>query len=71
MKFHYSQEIIQAIAETENSNPYKCDSGLRSRDVVNVKNENQNNIKAVIIGDSHADSLTTAVASAFDLKHEI
>jgi len=70
MKFHYSQEIIQAIAETENSNPYKCDSGLRSRDVEECKIGNQNNIKAVIIGDSHADSLTTAVASAFDLKHE-
>lgn len=70
MKFHYSQKIIQAIAEIENTNPYKCDSGLRNRDVEECKIGNPNNIKAVIIGDSHADSLTTGVASAFDLKHE-
>lgn len=67
---HYSQEILEAIAETDNSNPYKCDSGLRNRDVEECAIGNQNNIKAIIIGDSHADSLTTAVASAFDLKQE-
>lgn len=67
---HYSQEILEAIAETDNSNPYKCDSGLRNREVEECTIGNQNNIKAIIIGDSHADSLTTAVASAFDLKQE-
>lgn len=63
---------IAKIAEQEssNSNPYQCDSSLRNRAVEECEIGNQNNIKAVIIGDSHADSLTTAVASAFDLKNE-
>lgn len=62
--------VVATIAEKEssNSNPYKCDSSLRNRDVEECKIGNKSNIKAVIIGDSHADSLTTAVASAFDLK---
>ena len=64
--------VVATIAEKEssNSNPYKCDSSLRNRDVEECKIGNKSNIKAVIIGDSHADSLTTAVASAFDLKNE-
>ncbi|MDM1722465.1 acyltransferase family protein [Acinetobacter towneri] len=64
--------VVAKIAENEisNSNPYKCDSSLRNRDVEECKIGNTNNIKAVIIGDSHADALTTAVASAFDLKNE-
>ena len=70
MKFHYSKEVIVALEELDGTNPYKCDSGLRNRDVEECKIGNQDNIKAIVIGDSHADSLTTAVASAFDLKRE-
>lgn len=70
MKFHYSPKVLEAIAESNNANPYKCDSNSRNRDVEECQIGNKNNIKAIIIGDSHADSLTTAVASAFDLKNE-
>lgn len=70
MKFHYTEGTIQVIDESQNSNPYKCDSGLRNRDLEECKIGNQNNIKAIIIGDSHADALTTAVSSAFNLTNE-
>lgn len=70
MDFHYSKEILNTLAEVENSNPYKCDSGLRAREFEECKIGNQNNVKAIIIGDSHADSLTTAVAATLDLKQQ-
>lgn len=55
-----------AHKEKSNSNPYECDKGEFYECVIG----NASNIKAIIIGDSHADSLTTAVSSAFDLKSE-
>jgi len=70
MKFHYSQDIIHATSENNNSNPYKCDSNLRNRDVEECVVGNKNNIKAVVIGDSHADALTTAVAEVFNLEND-
>jgi peptidoglycan/LPS O-acetylase OafA/YrhL len=56
------------IAEKEkrNSNPYKCDQ----QDFYECVIGKSSNIKAIIIGDSHADSLTTSLSSIFDLKSE-
>lgn len=70
MKFHYSKEILNTLAEIDNKNPYKCDSGLRKGELEECKIGNQNNIKAIVIGDSHADALTTAVSAAIDLKNQ-
>lgn len=60
-------EIVQ-IAEKEksNSNPYECDKQELHECIIGESS----NIKAIIIGDSHADSLTTSLASIFDLKSE-
>lgn len=60
-------EIAQ-IAEKEknNSNPYKCDQQEFYECIIGKSS----NIKAIIIGDSHADSLTTSLSSIFDLKSE-
>lgn len=70
MKFHYSKEVLNALAEIDNKNPYMCDSGLRKGEFEECKIGNQNNIKAIVIGDSHADALTTAVSAAIDLKNQ-
>lgn len=64
--WHYSDDVIQASNEAKNRNPYKC----------MVENKfpcyigNPTKIKAIVIGDSHADSLTTSVANVFDLNSE-
>lgn len=52
--------------EKRNSNPYKCDQ----QDFYECVIGKSSNIKAIIIGDSHADSLTTSLSSIFDLKSE-
>ena len=59
---------IAKIAEKEksNSNPYKCDKQELYECIIGKSS----NIKAIIIGDSHADSLTTSLSSIFDLKLE-
>lgn len=59
---------ISKIAEKErsNSNPYKCIRNELYECVIG----NSSNIKAIIIGDSHAESLTTSLASIFNLNSE-
>lgn len=52
--------------EIENSNPYNCKKNELYECIIG----NKNNIKAIIIGDSHADSLTTSLASIFNLKSQ-
>ncbi|MDY6481798.1 acyltransferase family protein [Acinetobacter faecalis] len=62
---HYPAKIQNILKEEDNSNPYSCR---------NVNEDcfigNSQNIKAIVIGDSHADSVATAVASAFNGKDE-
>lgn len=70
MEFHYSQKILQTMNETQNSNPYKCDSSLRDNKFEECIIGNPKNIKAIIIGDSHADALSTGISSAFNLNNE-
>ena len=70
MKFHYPKEILIATEEFNNTNPYECDSGLRNRDFELCNIGNKNNIKAIIIGDSHAEAVTTALSSNINLKTE-
>lgn len=55
-----------ANKEMSNSNPYKCD--VRNFNPCPIGNSSQ--IKAIIIGDSHSDSLTTSLASIFNLNQQ-
>lgn len=64
MRLPKSSQI--ANQEQNNSNPYKCDKTELYECIIGESS----NIKAIIIGDSHADSLTTSLASIFDLKTE-
>ena len=59
---------IAKIAEKDRSllNPYNC----KKDELYECMIGNPSNIKAILIGDSHADSLTTALASVFNLKSE-
>ncbi|WP_077342255.1 acyltransferase family protein [Pseudocolwellia agarivorans] len=59
---HYSDDVIVASNEAINTNPYKC------MDKFLCEIGNKDNIKAIIIGDSHANAMTTSIAHSFDLK---
>lgn len=62
----FSDAVLVASKEALNKNPYKCKVDNKFPCYIG----NKKNIKAIIVGDSHADALTTAVAHAVDLKEE-
>ena len=61
---HYSDEVLEVIHEATNKNPYRCMEDEKFPCYIG----NQNSIKAIIVGDSHADALATALAHSVDLK---
>lgn len=63
---HYSNDIAIVAHEANNKNPYQCMTENKFPCYLG----NKNNIKAIIVGDSHADALTTSLASVFNLKTE-
>lgn len=63
-EWHYSDKVILASNEGVNRNPYKCMVEGKFPCYIG----NKDNIKAIIIGDSHADALTTSLSSSFDLE---
>lgn len=69
-QWHYAPEIIIASNEAKNKNPYNCmlEEQAKGTDLSKCVIGNKDNIQAIIIGDSHADAMTTAVAAIFDLK---
>lgn len=62
--WHYSDEIRKASNEALNKNPYNCMTENKFPCIIG----NSNNIKAIIVGDSHADALTSSLAHSFDLN---
>lgn len=70
LSFIYPIKVKDILKESKNTNPHMCDSGYRSRELNQCKIGNIENIKAIVIGDSHADAITTAVATSFNLKNE-
>jgi peptidoglycan/LPS O-acetylase OafA/YrhL len=65
-EYHYPNVIVLAEKEAKNKNPYKCLGTNRLPCFIG----NNQNIKAIIVGDSHADSLTTAVSHSFNLSQD-
>ncbi|RTE65586.1 acyltransferase [Amphritea opalescens] len=65
-EYHYSDAVVVASNESINRNPYRCMNDHKFPCYIG----NEKNIKAIIVGDSHADALTTAVAHSVDLKKE-
>ncbi|WP_139851488.1 acyltransferase family protein [Acinetobacter pullicarnis] len=70
MEFLYSNSIKEILNAVDDSNPYECDSRLKNNTLYECVIGNPENIKAIIVGDSHADAITTAVAASFNLKKE-
>lgn len=69
LSFHYPDSVLAANLEKKNTNPYDCMTDEKGE--ANLEHcfiGNKTNIQAVIIGDSHADALTTSVSSVFDQK---
>ena len=64
--WHYSNDLLIISNEETNKNPYKCMSENKFPCYIG----NSKNIKAIIVGDSHADALTTSLANVFDLNSE-
>jgi peptidoglycan/LPS O-acetylase OafA/YrhL len=61
--WHYDNRVVIANMESENKNPYRCMAENKFPCYIG----NSENIKAIMVGDSHAESLTTSLASVFDL----
>lgn len=62
---HYPPKVVQAEKERLNKNPSKC---MKSDDVLACYIGNKSNITAIIVGDSHASALATALADTMDLS---
>ena len=62
----FPEQAQIAYREVENSNPFHCDQGNFYECIIGT----EQNIQAMIIGDSHADSLTTSLASIFNLDSQ-
>lgn len=67
---HYSPHILKILDEVNNTNPYKCDPGFRDPRIIPCQIGQAHPIKAIVLGDSHANAVATSVAAAFDLKKE-
>lgn len=66
---HYPKQVVQAEEESLNRNPHGCMAGMVTNDALSpCFIGNRDNIKAIIVGDSHADALTTALAQTIDLS---
>lgn len=63
---------LTASDEQLNKNPHRCMIGQadKTESLKQCYIGNKDNIKALVIGDSHADSVTTALTSELDLKAE-
>lgn len=71
VRFHYSSQILDILDEKDNRNPYNCLSpNDKDINLPLCKIGNQENIKMIIVGDSHADAITTAATSSLNLKNE-
>lgn len=64
--WHYPDRAITAIQEADNTNPFNC----LNEGTFECPIGNQDNVQAIMVGDSHADAMTTALASVFDLQSE-
>lgn len=69
LSFIYPTKVINILNESKNSNPYECDT-WKTNILYECKIGNQENVKAIVMGDSHADAITTAITSSLNLKTE-
>ncbi|MFM2588592.1 acyltransferase family protein [Vibrio sp. TBV020] len=67
-----TKPIAIASMEANNRNPYKCmvNGKVKLNDLTYCYIGQQDNIKAIIVGDSHAEALTTSISSLLDLDRD-
>lgn len=70
--WHYNPQLVVASLEEKNSSPYKCiqDENQDPGHLVRCSIGNPNKIKAIMVGDSHADALASGLFAAFDTQQE-
>ncbi|BDM65063.1 hypothetical protein NFHSH190041_25150 [Shewanella sp. NFH-SH190041] len=68
--WHYSNEVLLASNESFDRNKNNLMLDENSGDFSVKILGNSNNIKAIMVGDSHADAIATALSTLFDLKKE-
>lgn len=71
-EYTYPENVRLSSMEVNNKNPYNCLIGEEDKisDLPYCYIGNKNNIKAIIVGDSHADAITTSISSIYNLKKE-
>jgi peptidoglycan/LPS O-acetylase OafA/YrhL len=62
-EYHYLNAVVIADKEANNKNPHKCMDNKFPCIIGNDKN-----IKAIVLGDSHAEALTTSVSHSINLS---
>ncbi|MDH1518495.1 acyltransferase [Acinetobacter johnsonii] len=70
MEFHYPQNALDVLAESKNSFPYKCKTGLVNGEIDICRIGEPQAVKAIIVGDSHAKATTSAITALFNLEQE-
>ena len=70
MKLHYSKNISTLRDEVANYNKERCNNAFGSNKFETCVIGNSKNIKAIIVGDSHADAVTSAITSLLDLNKD-
>ncbi|TCM62798.1 peptidoglycan/LPS O-acetylase OafA/YrhL [Acinetobacter calcoaceticus] len=68
--WHYSDQVIIASKESNNKNPYKCmqDEEGKKSPLPKCFIGQKGSITAIMIGDSHADAVTTALSANINLQ---
>ncbi|MGK0247666.1 MAG: peptidoglycan/LPS O-acetylase OafA/YrhL [Oleispira sp.] len=65
-EYHYPNAVVIADKESNNINPHKCLFINKFSCFIG----NDENIKAIIVGDSHADALATAISHSLNLSQD-
>lgn len=70
MEFRVSKKIMNTLNEVNNDFPHRCESVFNSKKFETCIIGNKDNIKAIILGDSHADAIASSITSILNLKEE-
>ncbi|MBT0886293.1 MULTISPECIES: acyltransferase family protein [Acinetobacter] len=70
LEYHYPQFLLDINNEEKTTNPYNCLPNINSNGYAQCKIGNNQNIRAIVVGDSHADAILTSISSQYNLKNE-
>lgn len=70
MKFHYSEEILNIVEPPQKDLNQVCNFLSNNKNIEACTIGNSSNIKAIIVGDSHAASLLSSFSDQINLRQE-